>query len=780
MKARFTSEGRRCPDNDKQAARFPECATSQRPFKPHTAPAPPGVPRTTSRPGRPLPGPPQTRTSSRRLFYGDTSFNPADTLENTYKNIGVPLLEGGATYEGGLLLSRGARSLSQRTFGRRAPTTSTRSEARQLRGYRPVSQDDAEDFPRSRGGTAEDERGVRQTRPGLRQRRGSARSFADEQRGSYRGLRAANVDYASPAQPQEEMEEDRPQVTRNRPKNVRLPQAPRSSTSLLTQSEYEERERQLQSLDDAFKQSQQCVKQTRSELTQEEEDPNEEIETYDEGQELDAIQEEDLAEDEGIGGGDEGGGDGGGGGEAEGELGGEEIGGDLGGDVAGEVGAEGAAGAVEAAGGEVDPLQDIVAGGIALVGGVLALQGAYMKWWSGDEPYLGIKETQKMTGKGTMYLQFRKSSLKHITDMYKQYLGKAPKGGYTQSHLTALTPTQKRNIAQAWAYMGRITQAVNNSLQGNGDPPVMYTYKNSDGKKQTGFSIPLNKQQIAQAIQVYRSNPDAFKNIPKQALAIMGLNSSMTLGKDGATQLSDGTYLPKNMATSHDLSASSPVSEAGFSSTNNTNAFLSYALRKKNGIASDPTKNYFDSNTPSTGSTASQQTKQAQQAYSSSVQSQISGETDPHVKQYMAYQLNLWKYNQGLTSTKPTAVAPPLTPAEQQKVTQYQQQRQSQIASYRRQLQQDQQTETANQNALTHARNALASTGTQQQVNQYNANLMQNLQSYSNQVAQYDLQTAQQATQPTQLLQANVQQMYNAQKAVYHAPTTLAGQSSGN
>jgi hypothetical protein len=29
-------------------------------------------------------------------------------------------------------------------------------------------------------------------------------------------------------------------------------------------------------------------------------------------------------------------------------------------------------------------------------------------------------------------------------------------------------------------------------------------------------------------------------------------------------------------------------------------------------------------------------------------------------------------------------------------------------------------------------------------------------------------------------LQANVQQMYNAQKAVYHAPTTLAGQSSGN
>ena len=84
-------------------------------------------------------------------------------------------------------------------------------------------------------------------------------------------------------------------------------------------------------------------------------------------------------------------------------------------------GVEGVAGGIEGAGGEVDPLQDIAAGAVALVGGVLALQGAYMKWWSGDEPYLGIKGTQKMTGKGTMYLQFRKSSIDHINKLYKQY-----------------------------------------------------------------------------------------------------------------------------------------------------------------------------------------------------------------------------------------------------------------------------------------------------------------------------------------------------------------------
>lgn len=683
-----------------------------------------------------------TPTSSNARSITDSGF----VTKAVTKNIGVPLLEGGATYEGGLLLSRGARSLGQRTFGQRTQMTSTRPEGRGRRGYRPVSQDDAEDFPRSQGGTAEDERGVRQTRPGLRQRRGSARSFADERRGTYRGLRAANVDYASPAQPQEEMERDRPQVTRNtpRPKMVRRPQAPRSSTSMLTQSEYEERERQLQSLDDAFKQSHQRVQQTRSELTQEEDepehttqvDPDEEIETYDEGQELDEVQEVDLAEDEGFDGGEvEGdevdGGGGGGGGVEEGGL-GDGVGEGVGEGVT--EGVEGVAGGIEGAGGEVDPLQDIAASAVASVGSVLALQGAYMKWWSGDEPYLGIKGTQKMTGKGTMYLQFRKSSIQHINGLYKQYLGKKPKGGYTQSQLASLTPTQKQTIGQAYEYFGKITQAVNNSLKGNGEPPVMYSYKDANGKKQSGFSIPLTKQQIAQAIQVYRSNPDAFKGIPKPALAIMGLNSSMTLGKDGATQLSDGTYVPKNMATSHDLPTSSPVSEAGFSSTNNTNAYLSYALRKKNGITSDPTKTYFDSNIPSTGSTASQQTQQAQQAYISSVQSQISSESNPQIKQYMTYQLNLWKYNQGLTSTKPTAVAPPLTPAEQQKVQQYQQQRQSQIASYRRQLQQEQTQETANQNALTHARNALASIANQQQVNQYNANLMQSLQSYSNQV----------------------------------------------
>ena len=108
-----------------------------------------------------------------------------------------------------------------------------------------------------------------------------------------------------------------------------------------------------------------------------------------------------MAEDEGFDGGevegDEVDGGGEGGGVEEGGL-GDGVGEGVGEGVT--EGVEGVAGGIEGAGGEVDPLQDIAAGAVALVGGVLALQGAYMKWWSGDEPYLGIKGTQKMTGKG--------------------------------------------------------------------------------------------------------------------------------------------------------------------------------------------------------------------------------------------------------------------------------------------------------------------------------------------------------------------------------------------
>ena len=75
----------------------------------------------------------------------------------------------------------------------------------------------------------------------------------------------------------------------------------------------------------------------------------------------------------------------------------------------------------------------------------------------------------------------------------------------------------------------------------------------------------------------------------------------------------------------------------------------------------------------------------------------------------------------------------------------------------------------------------------QRVVAQYNQHLMSSLQQYAPKydaaVAQQNLQTAEQATKPTQLLQFNVQQSYQAQKQTYTPQSTQlparSGQSSG-
>ena len=40
FKAKFDSHGRRCPQNERQLARLPECGAYERSFQPHTAPKP--------------------------------------------------------------------------------------------------------------------------------------------------------------------------------------------------------------------------------------------------------------------------------------------------------------------------------------------------------------------------------------------------------------------------------------------------------------------------------------------------------------------------------------------------------------------------------------------------------------------------------------------------------------------------------------------------------------------------------------------------------------------
>jgi len=74
----------------------------------------------------------------------------------------------------------------------------------------------------------------------------------------------------------------------------------------------------------------------------------------------------------------------------------------------------------------------------------------------------------------------------------------------------------------------------------------------------------------------------------------------------------------------------------------------------------------------------------------------------------------------------------------------------------------------------------------QRVVSTYNQHLMTQLQQYGKQydaaVSGDNIAVAQQARTPTQLLQYNVQQAYNTNKAVYHALSNQlpTGQSSGN
>ena len=60
-----------------------------------------------------------------------------------------------------------------------------------------------------------------------------------------------------------------------------------------------------------------------------------------------------------------------------------------------------------------------------------------------------------------------------------------------------------------------------------------------------GVAIQLTQSQLEQATRAYQLNPDTYKGVPDKELQIMGLNPEMTLGKAGAFQLPDGTWVPK-------------------------------------------------------------------------------------------------------------------------------------------------------------------------------------------------------------------------------------------
>jgi len=298
---------------------------------------------------------------------------------------------------------------------------------------------------------------------------------------------------------------------------------------------------------------------------------------------------------------------------------------------AGEVGGFSAmeAGVMETAAGEEgvglgpeDIPMDVIAGATVVIGtigvGIASLFGAGKK---SPPKYKNISGTAVMSGKDV------DKALSSINSKLSTEQKGTPKYNSLLSLSNALT-TAKTNKTD------------------------VISFKNAQGKPD--ISVPLSNAQLATAIKVYQKNPNAYKGMDKTKLEVMGLSPIMAEGETGATQTSIG-FIPK---TSPDGTPFSTGSRGG----NWTNF---YTAKYNDGV--------FRSN-DSINTLAvpdSKQKKQMDDNYIARATTIINNETDPEVKNYLNYELNMFKYNNGYISDKPAPVPKPtLGTAQQAKMTQ--------------------------------------------------------------------------------------------------------------
>jgi hypothetical protein len=318
--------------------------------------------------------------------------------------------------------------------------------------------------------------------------------------------------------------------------------------------------------------------------------------------------------------GDEGdeGGEGGEGGD-EGDLG--DLGdlGEEGGELAGAGEMEELAGETElASGGPENLIGDAISAGFAIAGGVMAILSLFHHT-SPPPQYNNISGTFLIKGKQqTTFI----------------------------NNLTKTRDKYAKGSAQYNSVQDMINN-VNNRIKNN--IPIV-NFKGSDGKNQVVF--PLSKNALATAIKTYQQNPNAYKGISATKLQIMGLNPKMSLGKADAVMTPSGFYIPKT-----EQGGKVWTSGAG---GGNWQTYYTSNGRKGTFTSNDDITNNA---TP-----AEEYTAIANNNYVTRATSIINSETNPKVKAYLTYKLNLFKYNNGLISAKPKVVAKPpgLTDAQAQ------------------------------------------------------------------------------------------------------------------
>ena len=188
-------------------------------------------------------------------------------------------------------------------------------------------------------------------------------------------------------------------------------------------------------------------------------------------------------------------------------------------------------------------------------------------------------------------------------------------------------------------FKDQINDAQNSNRQ-------VYTYKDSQGNSQIAYQ--LTKAQLATAIKTYQTNPNAYKGVDPTKLGMMGLNPNMSYGSDGAVDTPIG-YLPKQSAIYVDGKRQiwNPATAGG-----NWSSFY---------LGQDPVATFSSNEDIDNNAVPTQSTSNSlNQDYVTKATAVINTVKNLQVKNYLNYQLSLWKYNNGLLSTKPAPVTKPV------------------------------------------------------------------------------------------------------------------------
>ncbi len=427
---------------------------------------------------------------------------------------------------------------------------------------------------------------------------------------------------------------------------------------------------------------------------------------------------------------------------------GTKIGGDIGGRIAltaaRATGLVASAAGITTGGGVLDPVTDAIGLGLLLAIPLQMAGTAIRHAIEGQEQYNGIAGATKAGDQTDLWLHMNTSAQKMIKKAMKGVPMDTTDGKWWKP---ATIKAHSESAYQENQYLGDYNMAAFNfaSKPSKGNEPVYY---NDSTTGKSGFVVPLNDQQLKNAMATYQQNPDAFNKFDPLQLQIMGLNPAMSQGKAGATKVGN-IYIPSSYQSGKKISQTTPLSQiyAGKDgkypdpkTDNYSNAFISWnrrALFQKTSSA----ENFFTSSTPPTLDPST---------YASDTQTVINGMTNATAKAYMENQLAWFKYYNTGGPKPSTKIAPPTDTAAASALTDATTDltnAQNQLAFQITSVKGDQTTISNDQSAVNKLQSQITNLEGQAQTTTTSTSTAQQLQNYQDQANAYNLNVAQQVQQ---------------------------------